>query len=100
MICDSARAIFELPANESTTFSYQTYNLTLPHQYDRSSSIQYAFALGEAGALTGNLTYFDLIVLMTYKASLIINFIYEPSKWTRASYNYWVAFRTDINLGV
>lgn len=97
-----ARAIFELSANESTSlsFSYQTYNLTLPHRYDRNSNLQYAFALSEAGALTGNLSYFDLLVLKTFEANLIINFIYEPSKWTRATYNYWITFRTDINLGV
>jgi hypothetical protein len=98
----SGRATFELPINESTSlaFSYQTYNITLPRKYDRSSVPQYAFALAAAGALTGNLTYFDLLVLKTFEASLVVNFIYEPGRWARTTYNYWVAFRSDINLGI
>jgi hypothetical protein len=98
----SGRAAFELPINESTSlaFSYQTYNITLPRRYDRNNCPQYAFALAEATTTTESITYFDLLVLKTFEASLVVNFIYQPGKWTKATYNYWVAFRNDINLGI
>jgi len=39
-------------------------------------------------------------VLNTLEASLVLNFIYEPAKWSKASYNYWITFRNDLNLGI
>ena len=99
---NAARASFELPTNENTSlaFSYQTFNVSLARKYDRSNSPQYAFALADAGALSASISYFDLLVLKTFEASLVLNFIYEPGKWSKASYNYWITFRKDLNLGI
>lgn len=30
----------------------------------------------------------------------MLNFIYEPRKWSKASYNYWITFRNELNLGI
>ncbi len=45
--------------------SYETYNITLGRRYDRSSNLQYAFALKEM-VTVGGVSYFDLLVLKTF----------------------------------
>lgn len=98
----TATASFILSTNESTSLalSYQTYNITLPRKYDRNSNIQYAFALKDMDVLSSSIIYFDLLVLKTFESSVVINFIYEPNKWAKVSYNYWISFRNDIFLGI
>lgn len=49
---------------------------------------------------SGYVQYFDLLVLKTYQSSLVINFIYEPNKWSKVEFNYWISFRKDISMGV
>lgn len=50
--------------------------------------------------LSTSIIYFDLLVLKTFESSVVINFIYEPNKWAKAGYNYWISFRNDIFLGI
>lgn len=49
---------------------------------------------------TSNILYFDLIVIKTYQKSLLINFIYEPNKWQKITYNYWLSLRPDIFMSI
>ena len=42
----------------------------------------------------------DLMVLKTYQSNIVINFIYEPNKWTKVSFNYWMSFRNDIIMAI
>jgi hypothetical protein len=44
--------------------------------------------------------YFDLLVLQTFDGSLIVNFIYEPTKWSKIGYNYLLSYRSDMYAGV
>ncbi len=30
----------------------------------------------------------------------MVNFIYEPNKWARVAYHYWVSFRSDLYIGI
>jgi len=50
--------------------------------------------------LTGNILYFDLLVLKTFQANLVLNFIYETNKWSIVTYNYWISFRNDVTMAI
>jgi hypothetical protein len=73
-----ASASFDLSSNATSSLSlnYQTYNITLPRKYDRTTNIQYAFALKDMSVLSSNIYYFDLLVLKTFESSIVVNFIY------------------------
>lgn len=80
------------------SYSFQSYTLATPRSYDSNSNLQYSFAMNSFSVETANIRYFDLLVLKTYQSSLVINFIYEPNKWKKVTYNYWIAFRKDLSM--
>lgn len=94
-------ASFSIPiaVNNTQSFTYQTYNVSFPIQYDRNNNLQYAFAINSMFTMTDDILYFDLVILKTFQSHLIINFIYEPNKWSLISYNYWISFRNDMEIG-
>ena len=86
--------------NNTMAYNFDSYTLPTPRAYDSKSNLQYCFALKDMTVSTGNLQYVDLLVLKTYQSSLVINFIYEPNKWSKAAFNYWIGFRRDIVMGI
>lgn len=77
-------------------YSFESYTLPTPRSYDSSSNLQFAFSIKELAVSTSNLMYFDLLVIKTFQSSLVLNFIYEPNKWVKVTYNYWISFRKDL----
>jgi hypothetical protein len=93
---------FILPqvVNNTMAYNFESYTLPTPRAYDSKSNLQYCFGLKTLTVSTGNLQYFDLLVLKTYQSSIVINFIYEPNKWSKVEFNYWIGFRKDLVMGI
>lgn len=77
-------------------YAFESYTLPTARPYDSNSNLQFAFSIKEFSVSTSQLLYFDLLVIKTFQSSLLLNFIYEPNKWLKISYNYWISFRSDL----